>query len=96
MKNCATIILINFRGVKNMATEPKLIASIPRSATEQLQIAINEYKGKSYLDLRIFYTTDDGANWLPTKKGVTVSPDNLELLKDAIEEAMQELMSIEE
>jgi len=25
-----------------------------RSATEQLQIAIKEYKGKSYLDMRIF------------------------------------------
>ena len=79
-----------------MAAETKLIATIPRSATEQLQISINEYKGKSYLDLRIFYTTDDGANWLPTKKGVTVSPDNLELLKDAVDEAMKELMTVEE
>ena len=78
-----------------MAVEPKLIATIPRSATEQLQISINEYKGKSYLDLRIFYTTDDGQNWLQTKKGVTVSPDNLELLKDAVDEAMKELMSLE-
>lgn len=76
-----------------MAQEPKILATIPRSATEQLQVAINEYKGKSYLDLRIFYTTDDGINWNPTKKGVTVSPENLELLKDAIEEAMTELMT---
>ncbi len=76
-----------------MATEPKILATIPRSATEQLQIAINSYKGKSYLDLRIFYTTDDGINWLPTKKGVTVAPENLELLKDSIDEAMQELMT---
>lgn len=74
-----------------MPEEPKILATIPRSATEQLQIAINSYKGKSYLDLRIFYTTDDGINWNPTKKGVTVSPDNLELLKDAINEAIQEL-----
>lgn len=79
-----------------MAAEPKLLATIPRSATEQLQIAINSYKGKSYLDLRIFYTTDDGINWNPTKKGVTVAPENLELLKDAIDEAMQELMTPEE
>lgn len=76
-----------------MTIEPKMLATIPRSATEQLQIAIKEYKGKSYLDLRIFYTTDDGINWNPTKKGVTVSPENLELLKDAIDEAMQELMT---
>lgn len=78
-----------------MATEPKLITTIPRSATEQLQISINEYKGKCYLDLRIFYTTDEGASWLPTKKGVTVAPDSLELLKDAVDEAMKELMSVD-
>lgn len=78
-----------------MANEPKIIATIPRSATEQLQIAINEYKGKSYLDLRIFYTTDDGASWLPTKKGVTCSPENIEVLKDAIDEAMKEFLSEE-
>lgn len=73
--------------------ESKLIATVPRSATEQLQIAINEYKGKSYLDLRIHYTTDDGQNWLPTKKGVTCSPENLETLRDAIDEAMKEFMT---
>lgn len=74
-----------------MADDSKLIATIPRGATEQLQIALSEFKGKKYLDLRIFYTTDSGLNWLPTKKGVTVSPENLELLKDAIEQAITEL-----
>ena len=76
-----------------MAQEPKLIATVPRSATEQMQISINEYKGKSYLDLRIHYTTDDGQTWLPTKKGVTCSPENLETLRDAIDEAMKEFMT---
>ncbi len=74
-----------------MADDSKLIATVPRSATEQLQIAVSEFKGKKYLDLRIFYTTDTGATWLPTKKGVTVSPENLELLKDAIDKAITEL-----
>lgn len=78
-----------------MAQEPKIIATVPRSATEHMQISINEYKGKSYLDMRIYYTTDDGANWLPTKKGVTCSPDNLETLRDAIDEAMKEFMTEE-
>lgn len=79
-----------------MAEEAKNIAVIPRSATEQMQIAIKEYKGKSYLDMRIFYTTDDGATWLPTKKGVTCSPENLEILRDAIDEAMKEFLTEEE
>ena len=70
--------------------EAKVLTTIPRSATEEIQIAINEYKGKKYLDLRVYYTTDDGLNWNPTKKGVTFSPEKLEDLKSAIETAMAE------
>lgn len=72
-------------------SDNKLISTLERSSTEQLQIAVKEYKGKKYLDLRIFYTTDDGASWLPTKKGVTVSPNHLSVLKEAIEVAIGEL-----
>lgn len=73
----------------------KMLGTIQRSATEQMQIAIKEYKGKSYLDMRIFYTTNDGVDWIPTKKGVTCSPENLEILKDAIEEAIKEFTTEE-
>ena len=69
--------------------DSKLLASIQRTDTEQLQISISEYRGKSYFNLRIFYTTDDGATWLPTKKGVTFAPDQLDILSDAIEEAIK-------
>ena len=75
--------------------EAKLLATIERSDTEQLQISVSEYKGRSYLNMRIFYTTDEGATWLPTKKGVTFSPDQLDLLTEAIEEARQEFMATE-
>ena len=71
----------------------KILTTIERTPTEQLQISISEYRGKSYLNMRIFYTTDDGASWLPTKKGVTFTPDQLDVLTDAIEEAKKEFMS---
>ena len=73
--------------------EAKILATIERSDTEQLQISVSEYKGRSYLNMRIFYTTDDGATWLPTKKGVTFTPEQLDLLSDAIEEAKKEFMA---
>lgn len=79
-----------------MADEGKMLATVPRSATEQMQIAIKEFKGRSYLDMRIFYTTDDGQTWLPTKKGVTCSPENLETLRDAIDKALEEFQTPEE
>ena len=72
--------------------EAKILASIERSDTEQLQISISEYKGKSYLNMRIYYTTDEGATWLPTKKGVTFTPEQLDILTEAIEEAKKEFM----
>ena len=79
-----------------MADEGKMLGVISRSDTEQLQISVSEYRGKSYFNLRIFYTTDDGATWLPTKKGVTFAPDQLDILSDAIEEAKKEFMTEEE
>ena len=74
-------------------SDAKILATIPRTETEQLQISISEYKGKSYFNLRIHYTTDGGSTWLPTKKGVTFTPDQLDLLSDAIEEARKEFMA---
>ncbi len=73
--------------------DAKILATIERSATEQLQISVSEYKGKSYLNMRIFYTTDDGATWIPTKKGVTFTPEQLDLLSEAIEDAKKEFMA---
>ena len=61
--------------------DAKILATIDRTETEQLQISVSEYKGKSYLNMRIYYTTDEGATWLPTKKGVTFSPDQMQLKK---------------
>ena len=73
--------------------DSKILATIERSDTEQLQISVSEYKGRSYLNMRIFYTTDEGATWLPTKKGVTFAPDQLDLLEEAIQEARKEFMA---
>ncbi len=75
--------------------DAKILATIQRSDTEQLQISVSEYKGRSYLNMRIFYTTDGGSSWLPTKKGVTFAPDQLDLLEEAIGEARKEFMTEE-
>ena len=75
--------------------DAKILATIQRTDTEQLQISVSEYKGRSYLNMRIFYTTDGGSSWLPTKKGVTFAPDQLDMLEEAIQEARKEFMAEE-
>lgn len=72
--------------------DSKILATIQRSDTEQLQISVSEYKGTSYLNMRIFFTTDAGQTWIPTKKGVTFTPDQLDILEEAIQEARKEFM----
>ena len=75
--------------------DSKILATIERSDTEQLQISVSEYKGTSYLNMRIFFTTDAGQTWIPTKKGVTFTPDQLDILEEAIQEAKAEFMKAE-
>ena len=73
--------------------DAKILATIERTETEQLQISVSEYKGKSYFNLRIHYTTDGGSTWLPTKKWVTFAPEQLDILEEAIQEARKEFMA---
>jgi hypothetical protein len=57
-----------------------LIHSFNKNIREQVRVSINEYMGKKYLDIRVFYKKDD--RYLPSKKGVTIPeehyPDLLE------------------
>lgn len=51
----------------------KVIATLGKNALEQLQIAIREYQGHTFVDIRLYFLGDD-EQWHPSKKGLTVSP----------------------
>lgn len=57
-------------------------------AAERLRVALKEFKGKQYVDARVWYGTSDGA-WLPTKRGVTLRLGELGALRDALAEAIE-------
>lgn len=76
--------------------ERTILGLIERNATEEVQIAINEYKGKKYVDMRVYYTTDEGDSWNPTKKGITIPPEKIEEAIEALEKAKEELCVEEE
>jgi hypothetical protein len=75
-----------------MAKEAQIVHSFPKNPLEEVRISLSVYKGKQYIDLRIYYKGDDG-EFHPSKKGLTLSPDLLpdfveavDKLKDALEE----------
>jgi hypothetical protein len=67
-----------------------VIGEIERGETEVLRISTEEYKGRKYLDLRIYFENNDG-EWKPTKKGVTVQPERLDDFLELVKKAKESL-----
>ena len=73
-----------------MADDKELVHSFDKSSTEQVQVSLSNYKGKTYVDLRIYYKASDG-EYRPTKKGITMSPDVLPELGEAIRKLIEKV-----
>jgi len=72
--------------------DDRVIGSIKKNATEQLQVALTEYEGHKLVDVRVHFETSTGSGeWKPTKKGVTFArrllPEVTELLRQAHDQA---------
>jgi hypothetical protein len=44
---------------------------------DKIIIAIKEFKGREYVDVRTYFVNDEG-EWIPTKKGITFSPETID------------------
>ncbi len=66
-----------------------VIGEIERNPTERLRISTENFKGRDYIDLRIYYEAE-GGEWKPTKKGVTIAPDKVDEVIELLGKAGQE------
>lgn len=57
---------------------------IEKGEGESVRVAINEYKGRTYLDIRQHFENQDG-EWKPTQKGVTFPIEKIDELRDALD-----------
>ena len=73
-------------------SDDKLLAEIRRNSEETLRVAVREFKGKTFVDFRLFYANDKG-ELAPTKKGVTLTPDLWDSFRAAVEAAEGELQA---
>ena len=53
------------------------IGEIERTESEVVRVSTEEYKGRKYVDVRIYFANDEG-EWKPTKKGVTIQPEKID------------------
>jgi hypothetical protein len=70
-----------------------LIVTIPRNSREKIVFTVNEFKGKHYLDMRIFQVAENGGQDIPTKKGLTIPVHLYPTLRDALQSVDNALIS---
>jgi len=52
----------------------EVIAQFEKNATEVIRFSLTEYRGRKLVDVRVYYSDDEG-QYRPTKKGVSLSVD---------------------
>jgi hypothetical protein len=67
-----------------------VVGEVERNETETLRISTEEFKGRAYIDVRIYFADNEG-EWKPTKKGVTINPDKLDQVIELLKEAQEKL-----
>lgn len=76
-------------------SEQEIITSFKKNSIEEIRVSIQEYKGRRYLSLWVWFKNDDD-NWQPSKAGLTFSLDLLPELKKAVDAAMSKIEFEEE
>lgn len=71
--------------------DSRLIHEFQKNANEKVRAEFCEYKGRDLLNLRVFFHSDNGdLEWLPTRKGITLSASHIPELKEAMDKAYKQ------
>lgn len=55
-----------------------------------IRLVLKEFKGRQYVDARVFYMSETG-EWMPTKKGLSMTPEIAGQIAEGITGALKEL-----
>ena len=66
-----------------MAEDSEIITRFQKNSQEEIRFCIANFKGREYVDIRIFYSKD--GDFLPSKKGITVALDTWSDFRHSIE-----------
>jgi hypothetical protein len=69
--------------------ENQILATLPKGKLAII-VALRCYQKKEYLDIRQMY--DKAGEWAPTQKGITIPPDSIPSLQEALEDVTAVLL----
>ncbi|WP_175939917.1 transcriptional coactivator p15/PC4 family protein [Caballeronia sp. BCC1704] len=55
---------------------PAPLLDLRRSDSERLRVTLSEYRGRTLVDLRVWYSTETG-EWKPGRAGVSLRPNQV-------------------
>lgn len=73
-----------------MPDNREILHEFKRNPEETLRVSLSTFKGRKYIDVRIFYEDANG-ELQPTKKGITVTPELWDEFRKGIAAAEQAL-----
>jgi len=76
--------------MKEKKPESKLIAEFNKNANEIIKVQLTERYGYQLLDIRV-WVLREGAEAIPTKKGLTLRVERIGNLKEAVDEAAERI-----
>ena len=62
----------------------KVISEFSKNTQETIRVSITEFKGYELIDVRAYYRDNETGELKPTRKGITLSVDLYDKLKEAI------------
>tara|TARA_Y100001963_G_scaffold153921_1_gene241651 strand:- start:1717 stop:1947 length:231 start_codon:yes stop_codon:yes gene_type:complete len=68
-----------------------LITQIKKNSSEVYRIYEKEYEGYKFIDVRIYYMDKATGEYKPTKKGISIMPNNVEEIIEGILQAMEQM-----
>ncbi len=60
------------------------VQAIRKTDTAEVRVSRNYWKGRSVIDIRIWYLPNGGAEFVPSRKGLTIDAGKLRELIDAL------------
>ena len=75
-----------------MPDDRKVLHEFKRNADETMRVSLSTFKGRTYVDIRLFYT-DANEELAPTKKGVTITPELWDEFRMGVASAEEELQA---
>lgn len=70
------------------------LAELRKADGATIRIALDRYKGRCVLDVRLWYQPDGLTEYVPTRKGITLDADRLPEFAQAVAEALRRTLEM--